>query len=245
MDTDDPKFLGVGGASHRRYQEHIDELMNSRITGCNEEDDEVVQHGTYANYRYDGPAKRSATKKTWTRQDALQCLNVEFWPYHPDRKAGEVPEFDCPRTLAGRANPVLKQAIEDIAVQAALERAFATVQIRSTVHVTTVDEFGQRFDNDPHITIECGGITGHVYCTGFAYSELPPYWYSDMQFSHVKWEDRTPSTQASYPASPVVEQTSVAGIYYAGHEPNPPSPPFPQWVARPAYVAAPGVEYQW
>ncbi|KAH7237360.1 hypothetical protein B0J15DRAFT_503675 [Fusarium solani] len=149
------------------------------------------------------------------------------------------------QNLEGGANPVLKRALEDISVQAALERSFATVHIRSSVHVTTVDESGQRFNDDPHITIECSGITGHVYCTGFAYTELPPYWYSDMEFSHVKWEDRTPSTQASYYDSPVVEQTPAARVYYAGHEPNPPSPPFPQWVARPAYVAAPGVEYQW
>ncbi|RSL43177.1 hypothetical protein CEP54_015189 [Fusarium duplospermum] len=114
----------------------------------------------------------------------------------------------------------------------------------SSVHVTTIDEFGQRFNDDRHITIECSGVTGHVYCAGFAYTELPSYWYSDMEFSHVKWEDRTPST-ASYHDSPVVEQTPTTRVYYTGHEPNPPSPPLPQWVARSAYVAAPGVEYQW
>ncbi|EEU33507.1 uncharacterized protein NECHADRAFT_89418 [Fusarium vanettenii 77-13-4] len=42
-----------GGAAHRRHQEHIDKLINSRITGSNDKDDSFS--GTYANYRFDGP----------------------------------------------------------------------------------------------------------------------------------------------------------------------------------------------
>lgn len=34
------------------------------------------------------------------------------------------------QNLQGGANPVLKRALEDISVQAALERAFATVHVR-------------------------------------------------------------------------------------------------------------------
>ncbi|EEU35023.1 uncharacterized protein NECHADRAFT_78556 [Fusarium vanettenii 77-13-4] len=84
-----------GGAAHRRYQEHIDKLMNSRITGSNDEDDSFS--GTYADYRFDGPVRGSATKKVWTRTDALQCLHVEFWLCSLEHTAGEQPDFDCSR----------------------------------------------------------------------------------------------------------------------------------------------------
>ncbi|EEU33601.1 uncharacterized protein NECHADRAFT_89335 [Fusarium vanettenii 77-13-4] len=60
-----------GGAAHRRHQEHIDKLMNSRITGSNDKDDSFS--GTYANYRFDGPL----------------CS--------PEHTAGEQPDFDCSR----------------------------------------------------------------------------------------------------------------------------------------------------
>ncbi|KAM0424979.1 hypothetical protein ACHAPT_009780 [Fusarium lateritium] len=125
------------------------------------------------------------------------------------------------RLLEGGANPVLKRALEGISVQAALERcSSSTGYIRSTVHVSTIDSSGQKVYDDPHITIDCAEVTGHAYCSGFNYTELPPYWCSDMEISHAKWKDRTPSTQDSYPASPAVEQTSDRA-YYTGDEPNP------------------------
>ncbi|KAL6353668.1 hypothetical protein LRP88_12981 [Fusarium phalaenopsidis] len=66
-------------------------------SASNDEEDEFVQNGTYADYRYDGPTKGSATKKIWIRQDALQCLNVEFWLTRPGHQAGQEPDFDCPK----------------------------------------------------------------------------------------------------------------------------------------------------
>ncbi|KAJ4211612.1 hypothetical protein NW757_014806 [Fusarium falciforme] len=87
----------VGGTSHRRYQQRIDKLMNSRATDSNDEEDEFSQTGSYADFRIDGPAKGSGTKKVWTKQDAFQCLNVEFWLSHPKHQAGEEPSFDCPK----------------------------------------------------------------------------------------------------------------------------------------------------
>ncbi|KAI8652161.1 hypothetical protein NCS56_01433500 [Fusarium sp. Ph1] len=94
----------VGGASHRRYRNEIDKLMNSRASVSDDEEDEFIPDGSYADYRYDGPTKGSTTKKTWVRQDAIQFLNVEFWLTRPEHKAGEEPDFDCPRAEANHTD---------------------------------------------------------------------------------------------------------------------------------------------
>ncbi|RSL42583.1 hypothetical protein CEP54_015432 [Fusarium duplospermum] len=85
-----------GGLAHRKYKQRMDKLMNSRVADSNDEDDEFIPAGTYAAYRFNGPDKDLASKKSWNRQDALLGLDVEFWLCHPDHTAGDPAKFDCP-----------------------------------------------------------------------------------------------------------------------------------------------------
>jgi hypothetical protein len=119
--------------------------------------------------------------------------------------------------LQGIQNPRLKMVMEHLAVQAALERGFESVSIRSIsphIHIVsyvlyfvgrsiphswTVNRAGQKVNDALHMTISAGksAVAGHIYVSGFNPTVNPLNWYDGLRTEHVKWEDRATSSNAS------------------------------------------------
>ncbi|KAK3941992.1 hypothetical protein QBC46DRAFT_406675 [Diplogelasinospora grovesii] len=101
--------------------------------------------------------------------------------------------------LVGIENDELKRAMEDMAVQAALERGFDSVQIRSIPHSWTITRSGKKVNDGLHMTVSAGKreLTAHIYCSGVNPRRSPSRWYDALHNDHVKCEDRATSPNSS------------------------------------------------
>ncbi|KAF2787760.1 hypothetical protein K505DRAFT_342664, partial [Melanomma pulvis-pyrius CBS 109.77] len=89
-------------------------------------------------------------------------------------------------------NPELKKLLEDASVQAALQRGYSNVLVRSIPHSTTLNVKGERVPSYLHITVTGGERNAaHIPCYGL--DGTAPNWYTNMTFGDASWEDRVKS----------------------------------------------------
>ncbi|KAI1740959.1 hypothetical protein F4680DRAFT_447327 [Xylaria scruposa] len=91
--------------------------------------------------------------------------------------------------LNGIKNNGLKRAMEDIAVQAAIERGFSSVKIRSIPHSWTMNRSAKKVNDALHMMISAGSqknkVAAHIYCAGFNPRTRPSSWYNNLHATHI------------------------------------------------------------
>ncbi|KAI0404076.1 hypothetical protein F4802DRAFT_568818 [Xylaria palmicola] len=64
------------------------------------------------------------------------------------------------------------------------------------------------------MTISAGNMAAHVYCAGFNPETDPSDWYNNLHTTHIKWEDRATSSNASTVSRSPSDRGSPGGRHH-------------------------------